>query len=215
MSPNGVRRAAFAAGARRGAAVVVAVGVVLGLGVVVGAAMEDDSSASSSVSAPTPTAVDVGFSQDMIVHHEQAVLMAQLVRDRTKDAKIAALAAGIEDSQLLDIGTLRGYLTLWQAPTLPAGPPMQWMADPMGGATSMPGMATTAQINALRTATGSAMDRMFLQLMLRHHQGGLAMLSDAAAHAGIQTVRALAARMAFDQQQESQTISQLLAAEHR
>jgi uncharacterized protein (DUF305 family) len=139
--------------------------------------------------------------------------MAQLVRDRTSDPKVAALAAGIEDDQLLDIGTLRGYLALWQAPMLPAGPPMTWMADagPDSGMATMPGMATTDQINALRTAKGDAMDAMFLRLMLRHHEGGQAMLADAAAHAGIEAVRALAARMAFDQGQESSTIAALLA----
>ncbi|HEY2832279.1 MAG TPA: DUF305 domain-containing protein, partial [Sporichthyaceae bacterium] len=137
--------------------------------------------------------------------------MAQLVRDRTKDSKIAALAAGIEDDQLLDIGALRGYLTLWHAPALPAGPPMQWMAEHAAMAT-MPGMATTAQLNALRSATGPTLDRMFLELMLRHHEGGQVMLADATKHAAIDAVRALAARIAFDQQQESQTITALLSA---
>lgn len=190
--------------------VAAAIAAVLALGVGIGTAMEGHSSEATTSAGQVPNAVDIGFSQDMIVHHEQAVLMAQLVRVRTKNPKVAALAAGIEDDQLLDIGALRGYLALWQAPTLPAGPPMQWMAG-HAGMTSMPGMATTAQINALRTATGPAMDRMFLQLMLRHHQGGLGMLTDAAAHAGTEAVRALAARMDFDQQQEIQTISALLA----
>lgn len=73
--------------------------------------------------------MDIGFSQDMIVHHEQAVVMAQLVRDRTQNPRLAALATGIVDEQLLDVGAMRGYLALWQAPLLPAGPPMTWMAS--------------------------------------------------------------------------------------
>jgi uncharacterized protein (DUF305 family) len=195
---------------RRVVVVAIATGAVLALGATVGAAVQGHSSEASVSVGQTPNAVDVGFSQDMVVHHEQAVLMAQLIRDRTKDPKIAALAAGIEDDQLLDIGALRGYLALWKAPVLPAGPPMQWMAE-HAAMTTMPGMATTAQLNALRTATGPALDRMFLQLMLRHHEGGQVMLADAAAHAAIDAVRALAARMAFDQRQESQTIAALLA----
>jgi uncharacterized protein (DUF305 family) len=187
----------------------VALVAILGIGVGIGAELRGgDAAAAVSTS---PNAVDIGFSRDMIVHHEQAVLMAQLVRDRTKDSKIAALAAGIEDDQLLDIGALRGYLTLWHAAALPAGPPMQWMAEHAAMAT-MPGMATTAQLNALRSATGPTLDRMFLELMLRHHEGGQVMLADAAAHAGTEAVRALAARIAFDQQQESQTITALLSA---
>lgn len=203
------------AGARRATVAAVAVAVVLGFGVAVGAAMEDDHSGTGSARPGTgPTAVDIGFSQDMIVHHEQAVLMAQLVRSRTQDAKIAALAAGIEDDQLLDIGTMRGYLTLWQAPILPSGPPMTWMSDAGHHAAmpTMPGMATTDEMNALRKATGAAMDTMFLRLMLRHHEGGQAMLADAAAHANVEAVRALASRIAFHQQEESRTISTLLAA---
>ncbi|HUR73230.1 MAG TPA: DUF305 domain-containing protein, partial [Sporichthya sp.] len=81
----------------------------------------------------------------------------------------------------------------------------------MAGMTAMPGMATMDEINALRTAKGEAMDRMFLQLMLRHHEGGHGMLADAAAHAGIEAVRALAARTAFHQREETQTITALLA----
>jgi uncharacterized protein (DUF305 family) len=196
---------------RRVVVVAVAAGALLALGATVGAALEGHSSEASVSVGQTPNAVDIGFSQDMIVHHEQAVLMAQLVRNRTKDPKIAALAAGIEDDQLLDVGALRGYLALWHAPMLPAGPPMQWMADHVA-MTTMPGMATTAQLNALRTATAPALDRMFLQLMLRHHDGGQVMLADATAHAGVDVVRALAARMAFDQRQESQTIAALLAS---
>jgi uncharacterized protein (DUF305 family) len=217
VTAAGARRAAFRAGARRGAVVAVALAVVLGFGVAIGAVLEDGDASSADGLNPAPGPVDIGFSQDMIVHHEQAVLMAQLVRTRTKDPKVAALAAGVEDSQLLDIGALRGYLTLWGAPTLPSGPPMAWMTEAhhaaaaMGGMTTMPGMATTQQINELRTATGVKLDRMFLTLLRAHHAGGIPMMEDAAAHAAIPTIRSLAARMAFDQQQEIQSIDALLA----
>lgn len=185
------------------------------LGVGIGVALESGGD-SSATSADAPGPVDIGFSQDMIVHHEQAVVMAQLVRGRTKDPKVAALANGIVDEQLLDIGAMRGYLALWRAPVLPSGPPMTWMAPGhehhTEGATAMPGMATTDELNALRTAKGNALDRMFLELMLRHHVGGLLMLSDAGEHAAVPAVRSLAARIAFHQQQETQTLNSLLAA---
>ena len=188
------------------------------LGVGVGAALNSggDEGGVATASAVTPNPVDIGFSQDMIVHHEQAVVMAQLVRDRTKNPRIAALATGIVNEQLLDIGAMRGYLALWRAPVLPAGPPMTWMAaghEHHGeGATGMPGMATTAQLNALREAKGAALDRMFLELMQRHHAGGLAMLDDAAANAAVPAVQSLAARISFHQKEETQTINALLRA---
>ncbi len=192
--------------------------LALVLGVGIGVAMESggDDGGSSSADAVAPGPVDVGFSQDMIVHHEQAVAMAQLVRNRTEDPRIAALANGIVDEQLLDIGALRGYLALWQAPILPSGPPMSWMAEGHEhhheGDTAMPGMATTAQLNAMRTAKGTALDRMFLELMLRHHAGGLAMLDDAAANAVVPAVKSLAARISFHQNEEIRTLNALLAA---
>ncbi len=209
MTRPGTLRTALVAGA---AAVVLALGVGLGMAI--------DSGDGGSDSA-APSMVDIGFSQDMIVHHEQAVVMTQLVRGRTKDPKVAALAAGIEADQLLDIGALRGYLALWSAPILPAGPPMTWMADEghhagglntTGAPGTMPGMATTAQLNELRQATGPELDQMFLQLMFRHHAGGLTMLADAGEPAGVPAVRALANQMAFHQREETQTIVALLRA---
>lgn len=78
-------------------------------------------------------------------------------------------------------------------------------ADPNGaaGRGTMPGMATTAQRNDLRQATGGDVDQMFLQLMFRHHAGE---------HASVPAVRALANQMAFHQREESQTILALLRA---
>lgn len=215
MTGASTQRAAFSAGVRRGLVATIAAAIVLALGIVIGAAIEDKSRDDSAAAAVAPSPVDIGFSQDMIVHHEQAVVMAQLVRDRTTDPKVAALAAGIEGDQLLDIGALRGYLALWEAPVLPAGPPMTWMsghdAHTEGG---MPGMATVAELNALRSAKGAALDRMFLELMARHHAGGLAMLDDAAANAAVPAVRGLAARISFHQKEETQTINALLAQQH-
>lgn len=164
-----------------------------------------------------PSAVDIGFCQDMIVHHEQAVLMAQLARGESADARVAALAASIEADQLLDLGAMRAYLALWRAPVLPSGPPMTWMDLPHteqpahSAPTAMPGLATIAELNRLRSAEGRSRDTLFLRLMLRHHEGGLSMLHDAAARAAIAAVRELASRLAFHQGEEIATIMSLVA----
>jgi uncharacterized protein (DUF305 family) len=175
--------------------------------------------------AAQPGAVDIGFAQDMIVHHEQAVVMAQLVRGRATDPLVAATAAGIEYGQLLEIGQMRGYLQLWDAPSYPSGEPMTWMTPGTGHTghaahgsemprSAMPGMATQDDLDALRRATGPDLDVLFLQLMLRHHQGGAAMLADAAAHASVPAVRDLAKRMTYHQTEEGAALLQQLAA-HR
>ena len=76
----------------------------------------------------------------------------------------------------------------------------------------MPGLATQDQLSRLRSLTGSSQAVLFLQLMLCHHQGGSEMSDYATQHAVLPGVRALAARMSFDQLQENQILAQLLIA---
>jgi uncharacterized protein (DUF305 family) len=66
----------------------------------------------------------------------------------------------------------------------------------------MPGMATTDEINKLRKLSGKDLDVLFLQLMLRHHQGGLEMAQYGAEHASEGYVRNLAAKIVSSQQNE-------------
>ena len=74
----------------------------------------------------------------------------------------------------------------------------------------MPGMATPAQMTKLETLHGRALDIMFLQLMIRHHQGGLPMEQYAAEHAGESYVRNLAGHMVASQGAEIIQMEQLL-----
>lgn len=171
---------------------------------------------------PGPDSVDVGFAQDMSVHHQQAVLMAAWERDHTTDAALKLLASDIEDTQNNQVGRMQGWLELWGAASLPLGRFMTWMAPETGshdhmsadgtpGVTAMPGMATSADLRALRSATSPGLDVLFLQLMLRHHKGGASMLSYAADHAALPQVRNLAAQMLSAQEAESDVLAKLLA----
>jgi uncharacterized protein (DUF305 family) len=163
--------------------------------------------------------VDVGFAQDMTVHHQQAVTMASWERDHTTDPVLHQLAADIEATQTSQIGRMQGWLELWGAPSLPTGAYMAWMsepshghtASPTGGVATMPGMASDADLAALRAATGPQLDVLFLQLMLRHHEGGAGMLAYAAERAAEPQVRNLAAQMLRSQSAESDYLRQLLA----
>ena len=176
---------------------------------------------SSATSTPTADSVDVGFAQDMSVHHQQAVQMASWERDHTTDPALKQLAFDIETTQLQQIGRMQGWLGLWgMASDPPGGKHMAWMASPdhshsamaTGGVDSMPGMATSDQLRALRAASGDQMDVLFLQLMLRHHEGGVIMLQYASEHASVPEVRNLAAQMLSAQSSESEYLKQLLAA---
>ena len=168
--------------------------------------------------------VDVGFAQDMSVHHRQAVLMAGLARDRSADPAIRLLAFDIETNQLEQIGEMQGWLSLWNAAALPTGRYMTWMtsADSMSGmagmahgsgsagVAAMPGMASPADLDRLRAASGAQFDMLFLQLMLRHHQGGAPMAQYAARHGELAQVRNLAEKMVVAQGAESEYMAQLI-----
>ncbi len=183
-------------------------------------------------SRPEPGPVDIGFAQDMSVHHRQAVEMASWERDHTVDPELAQLATDMEKTQNNQVGQMQGWLTLWDEATLPIGGHMAWMADapgahshsahshsapPAGDADAtgavdtMPGMASQDELAALRASTGSDLDMLFLQLMLRHHQGGAGMLSYGAEHAAVPQVRNLAAQMLSSQTSETEYMQQLLA----
>jgi len=181
-------------------------------------------SAAGGVAVPAADSVDVGFAQDMSVHHEQAVEMAAWERDHTTDPRLEQLAFDIESTQTAQIGRMQGWLESWDAAALPSGGYMGWMAGeaghshgsgvagaPAGKVAVMPGMASEDELKRLRASTGPALDVLFLQLMLRHHEGGAGMMRYAAEHAAQDEVRNLASRMLASQTSESAYLRQLLA----
>lgn len=166
-----------------------------------------------------PGAVDVGFSQDMAVHHEQAVLMANLAQTRGGPA-VATLANAILIDQSQEIGLMRGWLRLWGDPDVDPTP-MAWMTPApamsmaMGRSAgeSMPGMATPGELTRLSTLTGKRFDVLFLQLMIRHHEGGLEMCQYAEAHAKLAVVGNAARAMAVEQIEDLGQMQALLKAD--
>jgi uncharacterized protein (DUF305 family) len=165
-------------------------------------------------SEPTASSVDAGFAWDMSVHHRQAVSMAGYTRDNTSDPRIKLLAYDIETSQFNQVGQMQGWIDSWGLPVGNPNTQMAWMAGSdhtaMTGDDLMPGMATPAQLDKLKTLTGKALDVMFLQLMLHHHQGGLPMAQWAAAHAKVGYVRNAAQKMATSQSGEIVQMEQML-----
>lgn len=162
-----------------------------------------------------PSAVDVGFVQDMIVHHQQAVTMSEIVRGGAGVA-MASLADVLRGNQLLEIGQLTGFLQIWGAPLVSSLEPMHWMpahAEGHHGPSHrgvMAGMASQDELNRLGELTGTAKEVHFLQLMMRHHQGGVLMADYAAAHAISPQVKAFARRMAVEQSKENQLMAAFL-----
>ncbi|MDO3649865.1 DUF305 domain-containing protein [Nocardia mangyaensis] len=157
------------------------------------------------------TSTEIGFVQDMAAHHQQALIMVDRLGTDV-DPMVRRLADQIADSQRLEIGMMLGWLRL--AGATPTNPhPMAWM--PTGhhttASTTMPGMATRADLDALARARGAAAETMFLRLMYRHHQGGVVMAQgfDALSTGG--PVEQAARDMISTQSQESGIIGLLLA----
>lgn len=171
-------------------------------------------------SSPPPraaAAADVGFCQDMAAHHDQAVLMAILALDRAGPT-VKAIASSILVSQSQETGILRGWLQLWnQPPIAPAATPGsqvnsgRYCLVPRQGA--MPGMASPKELNELWRDSGSAFDILFLQLMIRHHEGGILMSREAQLTAKLGLVRNTAAAMIAEQTQELAEMRRILEAD--
>ncbi|WP_406688891.1 DUF305 domain-containing protein [Saccharopolyspora sp. ID03-671] len=171
--------------------------------------------------APEATATDIGFSQDMSVHHQQAVTMATLARERADDVAVRQLAFDIETNQRDQIGRMQGWLSIWNQPAQATGPVMQWMKEtgehqhgatamPMSDGALMPGMASSEELARLGSLRGPEFDVFFLQLMLRHHQGGAPMAEYGATHAAVPAVRALAENMLGSQGSEMELMKTML-----
>jgi uncharacterized protein (DUF305 family) len=116
------------------------------------------------------TATDVRFMHGMIAHHAQALEMTALLPSRTNREDMRLLARRIELSQADEIAMMRRWLTA-RAESVP---------DPQAhhahGGALMPGMLTPEEMGRLAAATGAEFDRLFLELMIRHHDGALAMV---------------------------------------
>jgi len=163
--------------------------------------------------APPLTATDVGFAQDMSAHHHQAVIMSDMV---AADAapEVRALADQIRFTQLREIGQMTGWLQLADAPVVSPHPMAWMMADAghhmAGDDMAMPGMASPADLTRLQRATGRANEILFLQLMTRHHQGGIDMAAYAVRHTTTNAVHQTAVEMVDEQSQELILMSQFL-----
>ncbi|WP_067541950.1 DUF305 domain-containing protein [Nocardia crassostreae] len=162
---------------------------------------------------PVLSPTEIGFIQDMSLHHQQALFMAQRL-DPGADAGIRRLATQIADTQLSEIGTLSGWLRLANAsPTNPS--PMAWMHGSEHAAHDdsalMPGMATMTELDALSAARGAAAETLFLQLMLRHHAGGVTMAKAADELIAAGPVKETARSMITGQSQEAGLMTLLRA----
>jgi uncharacterized protein (DUF305 family) len=186
-------------------------------------------SASASATA-TFNDADVAFAQMMIVHHQGAIQMADLAPSRAQNQDVLALAARIKAAQAPEIDQMTSWLTAWgAAPSMMSGSATSGMGGmdmggmdmggmDMGGTTSaaessamsMPGMMSGDQMQQLESASGAAFDKMFLELMIVHHQGAIEMAETEIADGSNPEAVALAQKIKSDQTAEIAEIQALL-----
>jgi uncharacterized protein (DUF305 family) len=128
---------------------------------------------------PRHAEADARFMRQMIGHHAQALEMTSLVPARTSREDMRLLAQRIDASQQHEIGLMRRWLER-RGEEVPS--PGAHHEHPQGGGGghegTMPGMLTEEERAQLAKATGADFDRLFLQFMIRHHEGALAMVSE-------------------------------------
>jgi uncharacterized protein (DUF305 family) len=157
---------------------------------------------SDQVRAPdgsTYNTIDVAFVQMMIVHHTQAVEMAELAPERAGGTGLRALAARISAAQGPEITWLKRWL---QDRKLPA-------TDPGHDHSTMPGMQSPADLAALGAARGADFDRRFVAMMTAHHKGAIQMAGDVLGGGSDELLRETANEMAVEQGSEIRRLEQL------
>ncbi|WNZ12150.1 DUF305 domain-containing protein [Streptomyces sp. 11x1] len=168
----------------------------------------------SGLKAPSADSADAGFARDMAVHHQQAVEMSYIVRDRTDDEEVRRLAYDIAQTQANQRGMMIGWLDLWGLPKVSSEQPMAWMG--MGDMASgedgslMPGMATDAEMEKLGKLNGKQAEVFFLQLMTDHHKGGVHMAEGCVSKCTVDVEKKLAQGMVNAQESEISLMTGML-----
>ncbi|MFF8261322.1 DUF305 domain-containing protein [Streptomyces virginiae] len=198
-----IRRATAVAAAATAALVLAACG---GNGNDSGSAHNGHNTASPSASAPAQqgdhNTADTAFAKGMIPHHRQAIEMADLAATRAESAEVKKLADEIKKAQDPEIKTLTGWLTSWgeQVPAEGAG----------HGGHDMSGMMTAEEMKQLESSSGKAFDTAFLTMMVKHHEGAVAMAKTEQAEGAYQPAKDMAQAIITSQSAEIARMNTLL-----
>jgi len=130
---------------------------------------------------PGHVAADVRFMQEMIAHHEQAIVLTSMIPGRSSNQAIRMLALRIDLSQVDEIELMRRWLADRgeEVPGVAPADPMDHSAHLGHGAMDhalMPGMLTQGELDLLAASSGTEFDRLFLEFMIKHHEGALLMV---------------------------------------
>jgi uncharacterized protein (DUF305 family) len=157
---------------------------------------------------------DADFLSGMILHHGQAIEMTGLVAERSASDQVKTFADRIDVVQGSEIDLMSGWLEENGYPVPldveggdgsgPRAPEHEHDAD-------MPGMLTGAEMTELEEASGAEFDRLFLEGMIKHHEGALTMCEEVAGSGSEERVIELATNIAADQTAEIDRMANMLA----
>lgn len=164
--------------------------------------------AATPVVSATASPEDTRFLQGMITHHAQAIVMVDTAAGRFSDAQVASLASRIRDEQGPEIAAMAAWLEA-RGQDVPPEAANPRLTD-HGAHSGMPGMASPTQLDHLAKAGGSDVDRLFLALMIAHHEGALTMVDEHARSAADERVGELAAEITATQSKQIAQMHEML-----
>jgi uncharacterized protein (DUF305 family) len=162
-------------------------------------------------SSPGENSPEAGFARDMSIHHAQAVAMSMLASRKGDNPAVRGFGVDIALTQQAQIGMMDQWLRDWGVNSNTDAAPMSWMPESMRKLNNglMPGMATQEQMEALEAASGTEFDRLFLQMMIDHHLGGIHMVDGVLDMSDNHDVVFLAGGMKSGQQREISALQSL------
>ena len=193
----------------------VALTLTLGTGLIACSDDTDTAAGASEVSTTEHNDADVAFASDMIQHHAQALSMVDLTLDRQLDPKVQALAEDIRAAQAPEIEAMADWLTKWgeEVPeTMRDHVNSGHDIEGMDGGGEMPGMMTSEDMDALENASDSEFQNMWLEMMVRHHEGAVEMAQTEQEDGGFKDAVDLAGQIVDGQTQEIDIMNGLLGS---
>lgn len=154
---------------------------------------------------------DVTFARDMVPHHEQAIVMSDIIlAKRGIDPRVTELAGQIKAAQGPEIATMQQWLTEWGAATSSGHEGHDMGGDPSAHAAM--GMMSDQQLEELRNAEGVEAARLFLTGMITHHEGAVTMAQTEVDTGRDQKAVHLAREIIETQQREIEQMKQILGS---
>ncbi len=170
-----------------------------------------------AVAQPSPTQqfndTDVQFLQQMIMHHQQALMMARMAAEQSADPEVKQLAVEIDQEQMPEVEQMSSWLQQWGKPLPSMGPGMAMpsMSPPMGHG-MMPSMRPMPDMGPMQNMSGERFDQLFLQMMIAHHEGAVAMAKAELAGGANPAVKQLAEKIQASQSAQIEQMRQMLGA---